>query len=42
MMKVLVSDQISELGINKLREKGVVDLKTDLTPQELIVVLPEY
>ncbi|NLN06833.1 MAG: phosphoglycerate dehydrogenase [Firmicutes bacterium] len=42
MMKVLVSDQISELGINKLREKAVVDVKTDLTPQELIEVIPEY
>ncbi|NLM45193.1 MAG: phosphoglycerate dehydrogenase, partial [Firmicutes bacterium] len=42
MLKVLVSDQISELGINKLREKAVVDVKTDLTPQELIEVIPDY
>ena len=41
-MKVLVSDQISELGVAKLREKALVDVKTDLTPEELINIIPEY
>ncbi|MCR3921701.1 MAG: phosphoglycerate dehydrogenase [Firmicutes bacterium] len=41
-MKVLVSDQISELGINKLREKAVVDVRTQLTPAELVQAIPEY
>ena len=41
-MKVLVSDQISELGVAKLREKALVDVKTDLTPEELISIIPEY
>jgi D-3-phosphoglycerate dehydrogenase / 2-oxoglutarate reductase len=41
-MKVLVSDQISELGVAKLREKALVDVKTDLTPEELIAIIPEY
>lgn len=41
-MKVLVSDKISELGVNKLREKVDVDVKTDLTPEELIGIIGEY
>lgn len=41
-MKVLVSDQISDLGVAKLREKALVDVKTDLTPQELVSIIPEY
>jgi D-3-phosphoglycerate dehydrogenase / 2-oxoglutarate reductase len=41
-MKVLVSDQISELGVAKLREKALVDVKTDLTADELIGIIAEY
>ena len=41
-MKVLVSDQISELGVAKIREKALVDVKTDLTPDQLIEIIPEY
>ncbi|MDW7650751.1 MAG: phosphoglycerate dehydrogenase [Bacillota bacterium] len=41
-MKVLVSDKISELGVAKLREKALVDVKTELTPDELVNVIPEY
>ena len=41
-MKVLVSDKISDLGINKLREKVAVDVKLDLTPEELIDIIGEY
>jgi D-3-phosphoglycerate dehydrogenase len=41
-MKVLVSDQISELGVARLREKALVDVKTDLTPEQLVSIIPEY
>ncbi|MBS4032078.1 MAG: phosphoglycerate dehydrogenase [Clostridiales bacterium] len=41
-MKVLVSDQISELGVAKMREKAMVDVKTELTPEQLIEIIPEY
>jgi D-3-phosphoglycerate dehydrogenase len=41
-MKVLVSDQISELGVAKLREKALVDVKTELTPDELVQIISEY
>jgi D-3-phosphoglycerate dehydrogenase len=41
-VKVLVSDQISELGVAKLREKALVDVKTELTPEQLIEIIPEY
>ncbi|HHX74207.1 MAG TPA: phosphoglycerate dehydrogenase [Firmicutes bacterium] len=41
-MKVLVSDQISDLGINKLREKAVVDVRTELSPQELVQAIADY
>lgn len=41
-MKVLVSDQISDLGVAKLREKALVDVKTELTPGELIQTIGEY
>jgi D-3-phosphoglycerate dehydrogenase len=41
-LKVLVSDQISELGVAKMREKAMVDVKTELTPEQLIEIIPEY
>ncbi len=42
-MKILVSDAIAEEGITKLREAGFeVEVKTGLTPEELIKVIPEY
>ncbi|MFW0860527.1 MAG: phosphoglycerate dehydrogenase [Dethiobacter sp.] len=42
-MKVLVSDQISDLGVAKLREKAlVVDVITDLTPEQLVDVISQY
>lgn len=41
-MKILVSDQISEAGLAKLQEKAEVDVKTDLKPEELIAIIPEY
>ncbi|MBS4007612.1 MAG: phosphoglycerate dehydrogenase [Clostridium sp.] len=41
-MKVLVSDQISDLGVAKLREKVSVDVKTDLTPEQLVDLISQY
>lgn len=41
-MKVLVSDQISDLGVAKLREKALVDVKTDMTPEQLVAVISQY
>ncbi len=41
-MKVLVSDQISEQGVAKLRENAVVDVLTELSPEELLERIPEY
>lgn len=41
-MKVLVSDQISDLGVAKLKEKALVDVKTDLTPEQLVAVISQY
>ncbi|MCR3922122.1 MAG: phosphoglycerate dehydrogenase [Firmicutes bacterium] len=41
-MKILVSDSISELGIAKLQEKAQVDVKTNLTVEELVTIIPEY
>lgn len=42
--KVLVSDAISESGLAPLRADPSiqVDLRTNLTPEELIAVIPEY
>jgi D-3-phosphoglycerate dehydrogenase / 2-oxoglutarate reductase len=41
-MKVLVSDQLSAAGIERLREHLQVDLRTDLSPEELADVIGEY
>ncbi|MGC8658292.1 MAG: phosphoglycerate dehydrogenase, partial [Desulfomonilaceae bacterium] len=43
-MKVLVSDNLSELGVQILRDApGVeVDVKVGLSPEELIAIIPEY
>ena len=42
-MKVLVSDKLSQLGIDKLKEAGLeVDVKTGLPADELIKIIPEY
>ena len=41
--KVLVSDKLADAGLEVLRKKGFeVDMKLDLTPEELIAVIPEY
>ncbi|QDR79153.1 phosphoglycerate dehydrogenase [Sporomusa termitida] len=42
-MKVLVSEQIAQKGLEKLTEEGaVVDIKTTLTRQELLEVIGDY
>ena len=41
-MKVLVAEQIAPTGIALLREKFEVDVKTDLTPEQLIAEIPAY
>ena len=42
-MKVLVSDTLSENGVEIMRKSGLqVDVKTKLTPEELLSVIPDY
>lgn len=40
--RVLVSDPISEQGLDKLREKALVDVKTGLKHTELLDIIGEY
>ncbi len=42
MFRVLVSDPISEAGIEKLREVGQVDVRTGLAPEELLDIIGDY
>jgi D-3-phosphoglycerate dehydrogenase len=42
MPKVLVSDPIDQVGIDILSQVATVDVKTTLSPEELLKVLPEY
>ncbi|MEE3715582.1 phosphoglycerate dehydrogenase [Tumidithrix elongata RA019] len=42
MPKVLVSDPIDQVGIDILSQVATVDVKTNLSPDELIKALPEY
>jgi D-3-phosphoglycerate dehydrogenase / 2-oxoglutarate reductase len=42
MPKVLVSDSIDPVGIDILSQVATVDVKTDLTPEQLIAAIPEY
>jgi D-3-phosphoglycerate dehydrogenase / 2-oxoglutarate reductase len=41
-MKVLVAEQIAASGIELLKEKFDVDVKTDLTPEQLVEQIPAY
>ena len=41
-MKVLISEKVSGAGIERLREHVDVDLRTDLTPEELADVIGDY
>ncbi len=42
MLKVLVSDPIDQVGINILSQVATVDVKTNLSPEQLIEVIAEY
>jgi len=42
MPKVLVSDPIDQVGIDILSQVAQVDIKTGLSPEELVQVIPEY
>src|SRR5690349_11550495 len=42
MPKVLVSDPIAAEGIELLRKSFEVDVKTGLSPDELVRIIPEY
>ncbi|MBV9387320.1 MAG: phosphoglycerate dehydrogenase [Chroococcidiopsidaceae cyanobacterium CP_BM_ER_R8_30] len=42
MSKVLVSDQIDQAGIDILSQVAQVDVKTGLSPEELVQIIPEY
>ncbi|MFA6464621.1 MAG: phosphoglycerate dehydrogenase, partial [Desulfurivibrionaceae bacterium] len=42
-MKVLISDNLSPIGVQILEEAGLeVDVKTGLSPEELKAIIPEY
>lgn len=42
MSKVLVSDPIDQAGIDILSQVATVDVKTSLTPEQLVQIIPEY
>lgn len=42
MAKVLVSDNIDQAGIKILSQVAQVDIKTGLSPDELVAIIPEY
>ncbi|MBD2002476.1 MULTISPECIES: phosphoglycerate dehydrogenase [Cyanophyceae] len=42
MSKVLVSDPIDQVGIDILSQVAQVDVKTGLSPEELVRIMPEY
>jgi len=42
MKKVLVAEKISDKGLDLLRENFEVNVKLDLTPEELVEVIPGY
>lgn len=42
MPKILVSDPIDQVGIDILSQVATVDIKTNLTPDELVQAIPDY
>ena len=42
MAKVLVSDPIDQAGIDILSQVATVDVKTGLSPEQLVQIIPEY
>ncbi len=41
-MKVLVAEKIAPSGVEMLKEQFEVDVKTDLTPEQLVAEIPAY
>jgi D-3-phosphoglycerate dehydrogenase len=41
-MKVLISDPMAEDGVAYLRQRAEVDVRTGMSPEELIRIIPEY
>src|SRR4030042_815576 len=41
-MKILISDPLSEEGVELLRQHAKVDVKTELSPKELISIIGDY
>ncbi len=42
MIRVLVSDPLAEAGVALLRQGADVDIRTGLSPEALLAILPEY
>lgn len=42
MPKVLVSDPIDQAGIDILSQVAQVDVKTNLSPEQMVQIIPEY
>lgn len=42
MSKVLVSDSVDQAGIDILSQVAHVDIKTGLSPEELVAIIPDY
>jgi len=42
MMRILVSDPVSDQGVELLKQQYEVDVKTGLPPEELVRIIPEY
>ncbi len=42
MPKVLVSDPVDQVGIDILSQVAQVDVKTSLSPEELVQIIPDY
>ena len=42
LYKILVSDPVSEEGLKLLREVASVDVRTDLSPQDIMEIIGEY
>jgi len=42
MFRVLVSDPLAEAGVAILRARAIVDVRTGLSREDLLAILPEY
>ena len=41
-MRILVSDPVSQAGVDLLKREHDVDVKTDLLPEEFIRIIGDY